>query len=290
MLIHGMKALVFGGRTGLLGQALVRALEENGAEVLAPTSSEVDVLDQDAVKTAIESSQPDVIFNTVGYTQVDKAEDEEEEAFALNATVPPLLAAQASRVGALFVHYSTDFIFKGNANTPYQEHEQPGATSIYGISKAGGEQGLMDLDYERTLIIRVSWLFGPGKMNFVQRILELAEDRDRLTVVADQTGSPSYTPDLADNTLELIKKDALGVYNLCNTGTATWHDLASAAVAMRGLTCNVEPISSAEWPTKAVRPAYSVLDTTKFTQKTGVTPRHWRDALREYVEALTPTT
>ncbi|GAB7022447.1 dTDP-4-dehydrorhamnose reductase [Salidesulfovibrio brasiliensis] len=290
MLINTMKAVVFGGRTGLLGQSLVKALQEAGAEVIAPSRDEVDVLDQESVRRIIEEFKPDAVFNAVAYTQVDLAEDKEEDAFALNATVPPLLAAQASRVGALFVHYSTDFIFRGNANIPYQEHEKPGAVSIYGISKAGGEQGLMDLDYERTLIIRISWLFGPGKMNFVQRILELAAERDRLTVVADQTGSPSYTPDLAANTLELIKKDALGVYHLCNTGVATWHDLASAAVAMAGIECNVEPISSSEWPTKATRPAYSVLDTTKFTGKTGVTPRHWRDALREYVEQLTPVT
>lgn len=286
MQTQGMRAVVFGGRTGLLGQALSARLREEGAEVLALSSEDVDVLDQAAVAGILGEFRPDAVFNAVAYTQVDTAEDEEEKAFALNATVPPLLAAQASRFNALFVHFSTDFVFKGNANMPYLETDRPGAVSVYGISKAAGEQGLLDLDYKHTLIIRVAWLFGPGKMNFVQRILELAAERDQLKVVADQTGSPSYTPDLAENTLRLVERDATGVYHLTNSGTATWHDLASAAVGMSDIPCEITPISSSEWPTRAVRPAYSVLDTSRFTEKTGVTPRHWRDALREYVETL----
>lgn len=284
MQIHGMRAIVFGGRTGLLGQALTETLRDAQAEVLALSSSDIDVLDQEATARIMDDFTPDVVINAVAHTQVDQAEDEEEHAFALNATVPSLLAAQAARHKALFIHFSTDFIFRGDATTPYTESRYPGATSVYGISKAAGERGLMDLDYERTLILRVAWLFGPGKMNFVQRMLELAQERDRLAVVNDQTGSPSYTPDLAFFMLELIKQDATGVYHIANSDSATWHDLASAAIHMAGIPCEVDPISSAQWPTKATRPVYSVLDTTKFQKKTGVIPRPWRDALREYVE------
>lgn len=136
------------------------------------------------------------------------------------------------------------------------------------------------------LIIRTAWLFGPGKMNFVAKILTLAHERESLSVVHDQLGSPTYTPDLAEHTLDLLEHDARGLFHLSNSGHASWCELAAEAVAAEGLDCHVDPVPTSAYPTKATRPAYSVLDISAFTELTGITPRPWPQALREYVHQL----
>lgn len=282
--IAGQNVVIFGGRTGLLGQALTAAFTKAGARVTALSSADCDILDLKSVEKTLDRKDPGIILNAVAYTQVDLAEDEEEEAFALNATAPPLLAAEAAKRAIPFVHYSTDFVFRGDKKTPYTPYDETSAYSVYGISKAEGERNLLKLGYDGTLIIRISWLFGPGKINFVEKILTLCEERDTLSVVNDQTGSPSYAPDVATNTIKLLKKDATGVYHLANSGETTWFGLASTAVAAAGLDCTIEPVPSSAYPTKAVRPHYSVLDLSRFTQVTGETPRHWQEALTEYVK------
>lgn len=283
MNIKGLTVVILGGKTGLLGQSLTKAFKDAGAKPIALSSKDCDILEPLTIQKMLEKHDPDLLINTAAYTQVDLAEDEEELAFALNATAPPLLAAEAAKRAIPFVHYSTDFVFRGDKRSPYTVYDETNPFSVYGVSKAWGETNLLKLGYDRTLIIRISWLFGPGKINFVEKILTLCEGRDSLSVVDDQTGSPSYAPDVAANTLKLLEMDATGTYHLCNSGETTWHGLASAAVALAGLDCTVEPVPSSAYPTKAVRPVYSVLDLSKFTQATGETPRHWRDALKEYV-------
>ncbi len=283
MHIPGLRVLIFGGKTGLLGKALTAALTEAGATPIPLSRQDADIIDPLSVSRLLDRKDPDLIINAAAYTQVDLAEDEEELAFALNATAPPLLAIEAAKRFIPFIHYSTDFVFKGDKKTPYSVYDEPGAYSIYGISKSQGERGLLDLGYEKTLIIRISWLFGPGRTNFVEKILSLSETRDTLSVVDNQTGSPSYAPDVAVNTLQLIEHDATGVYHLANTGETTWYGLAAAAIKLAGKNCVVEPMPSSAYPTKAVRPTYSVLDLSRFQKTTGVTPRHWRDALQNYI-------
>jgi len=276
--------VIFGGKTGLLGQALTKALKKAKAKPKPFSSSDCDILEPRQVERVLNKFDPDLIINAAAYTKVDLAEQQEEEAFALNATAPSLLAVEAAKRAIPFVHYSTDFIFRGDQNEPYTVYDDPGATSIYGISKAEGEKNLLMLGYYNTLIIRISWLFGPGKMNFVEKILSLAETRDTLTVVNDQTGSPSYAPDIASNTLKLIEQDATGIFHLANSGKATWFTLADSAVKLAGKKCTVEPVPTSAYPTPAQRPAYSVLDLTRFTQVTGITPRSWKEALKDYVK------
>ncbi|MEF2231971.1 MAG: dTDP-4-dehydrorhamnose reductase [Pseudodesulfovibrio sp.] len=283
MNLTGLRVMVLGGRTGLLGQALTRALTDAGAKPLPLSSKDCDILDPHCVSRVLDRKDPDLLINAAAYTQVDRAEDEEELAFAINATAPPLLAAEAAKRAIPFIHYSTDFVFRGNKRTPYSVYDETGAFSVYGISKTEGERGLLDLGYDRTLIIRTSWLFGPGRINFVEKILSLADAQDVINVVNDQTGSPSYAPDVAENTLRLIELDATGMFHLANSGETTWHGLARAAVELAGIDCVVAPIPSSAYPTKAVRPHYSVLDLTRFAQTTGVPPRHWREALQQYV-------
>lgn len=283
MEISGLTVIIFGGKTGLLGQALTQAFKQAGANPIPLSSADCDILDPMAVEELLQQTSPDLLVNAAAYTQVDLAEEEQEQAFSLNATAPPLLAALAARHHVPFVHYSTDFVFKGNRTTPYTEEDKPSSFSTYGISKTDGERGLVKLGYAKTLIIRISWLFGPGRDNFVRKILDLAETKNKLTVVNDQFGSPSYAPDIAKHTIELLEKDATGIYHLANSGETSWHGLANTAVSLAGKECMVAPVPSSEYPTRAVRPAYSVLDLGKFIKTTGVTPRRWEDALKEYV-------
>ena len=277
------RPLIFGGATGLLGQSLTRALRATGAEPIPLSSRDCDLLDQDQVRRLLDRTRPDLIFTAAAYTKVDLAEAEPQRAMALNAEAPPQLAAAAAERSLPFVHFSTDFVFAGDKTTPYAVEDPTGPLSVYGRSKALGEANLLRLGLPHTLIVRTSWLFGPGRSNFVEKILTLCRERERLRVVADQTGSPSYAPDVAANTLLLLQRGAVGVYHLANAGQTTWHGLAQAAVDLAGLPCVVEPIPSSAYPTAAARPAYSVLDLRRFTQTTKTTPRPWPEALRDYV-------
>ncbi|AMK11575.1 dTDP-4-dehydrorhamnose reductase [Pseudodesulfovibrio indicus] len=283
MSLSGQRIAVLGGKNGLLGQALTRVLERAGATPFPLSREDCDILDPMSVEQWLDRHDPDTLINTAAYTQVDLAEDEPDKAFALNATAPPLLATMAARRSIPFVHYSTDFVFNGQKTTPYSEYDEPNAMSVYGVSKADGERGLLKLGYDKTLIIRISWLFGPDRTNFVKKILGLADAHPTLTVVNDQMGSPSYTPDIAENTVRLLEKKATGIYHLANSGETSWHGLANMAVNLSGKNCFVKPVPSSAYPTKAVRPPYSVLDLSKFTRTTGVTPRRWEDALKQYV-------
>jgi len=221
----------------------------------------------------------------VAYTAVDKAEDEPREAASLNKALPAMLGRLCAGRGVGLVHFSTDFVFDGRKNTPYTEEDPVGPACVYGQTKLDGEKALTALGMERLLIARVAWLFGPAKKNFVRTILNLARQRDELGVVHDQIGSPSYTPDLAQYAAALVQSGATGLFHLANAGRASWCELASEAVAAAGLDCRVKPITTQDYPLKAARPAYSVLDTTKFAKASGLAPRPWLQALREYVYA-----
>jgi dTDP-4-dehydrorhamnose reductase len=278
-----VKAVVLGGRTGLLGQALTAALEDHGWRVDAPGRAELDVLDSDALARHLEAQEPDFVFNAVAYTQVDKAEDEPERATLLNKTFPLGLGRLAKTQGFRLIHYSTDFVFDGRAQTPYHEDDETGPASVYGRSKLAGERALLELNLPGLCILRTAWLYGPGKGNFVRTILGLAKEREQIQVVHDQIGSPTYTRDLAAYSLELASLKVHGVFHLVNRGQASWCELAAEAVNLAGLQCQVQAIPSSDYPQKAPRPAYSVLDTDKFTDLTGIQPRPWVQALREYV-------
>jgi len=277
------RAIVLGGKTGLLGQSLVRTLEEAGWTVTPLGRGDLNFLDAEAMDALLAREECGVLFNAVAYTQVDKAEDEPEEAFRLNEKLPTLLGRLAKQRAMRLVHYSTDFVFDGRADTPYAPESPANPLSVYGKSKLAGEKALLAQDIPGLLIIRTSWLFGPGRTNFVHKILELAKTRDNLNVVHDQLGSPTYTPDLADNSLALVQAGARGVFHLACSGSASWCELASEAVAVAGLQCAVAPITTDQYPTRAKRPPYSVLDLSKFADVTGIKPRTWVQCLREYV-------
>ncbi len=279
------KALVLGGATGLLGQAIVKALRENEKEweVHCLGRENGDLFTPPFLQVQIEDIQPDIIFNTIAYTQVDLAEDEKQQAYKVNRDFPKMIGEIIQDMNVKLVHYSTDFVFDGTKHTPYTEEDVPNPISVYGSSKLAGEEALKELKLKQCLIIRTSWLFGPGRKNFISTIIEKAQNNIPLNVIHDQLGSPTYTAGLAHNTLALLEKNATGVFHLSNSGLASWFEFANEAVHIAGYHTDVTPIMSSEYPQKAKRPAYSVLSNEKFCSLVGVSPRTWSHSLRNYL-------
>lgn len=277
------KALLFGA-TGLLGQALFDTLSKRGWQIEAPGRKDGDLRDEAFLKEALIKSQADCVFNATGWTAVDDAEDHHGEAWGMNVTVP---GAMARIISALpkgnFIHFSTDFIFGGKNLQALDEDSQPQPESVYGKTKLEGEKAVLGALPGRSCIIRTAWLFGPRRKNFVDTILAAARKNPVLKVVNDQRGSPTYVKDLADWSEKLAAKKANGVFHGINSGQASWHELASEAVRLAGVDCAVMPINSAQWPQKAKRPEYSVLDNSKLSLFLGEAPRHWKEALKEYL-------
>lgn len=276
-------AIVLGGATGLLGQALRETLLAQGWTVHAPKRNELDLFNRAAVEAYCSSTRATVLFNTVAYTGVDQAEDEPEAADRLNRQLPFVLGQAAQTLGLYLVHYSTDFVFNGKKHTAYTPEDLTDPLSVYGRTKLHGERELQNLGLSHLLIIRTAWLFGPHKTNFVRRILELAATRPELGIVHDQVGSPTFTLDLAAYSLALVERQATGIFHVANAGQASWCELAAEAVQCADIHCQVRPITSAQYPQKAVRPAFSVLDISKFRSVTGISPRPWITALREFI-------
>ena len=277
------KALVLGGETGLLGMSLVQCLRDAGWYASVTGRANPDASSVEDLAGLLDLHKPDVVFNTWAHTQVDRAENEPETARRVNAALPEALGRACLGRDLLLVHYSTDFVFGGQAATPRREEDAPAPESVYGRTKLEGERALLALGLPRLLIIRTAWLFGPGKGNFVRTMLDLGAKRNELNVVHDQVGSPTYTPDLAEYSLALVESGATGLFHVANAGNASWCELASEALRCAAASCTVHAIASADYPQKAKRPANSVLDTTKFTEATGVAPRPWVQAVHDYV-------
>lgn len=275
-------ALVLGGN-GLLGQALMRQLAKCGWEAHSLTRKDCDLLAPTEIVPRMGAIAPDVIFNTVAWTQVDLAEDSPQAALSVNRGLPALLGGFVKGKTTHLVHFSTDFVFNGRKDSPYTEEDRTDPGSVYGSSKLAGEQVLLEMGLANCCIIRTAWLFGPGRRNFISAILEQARIKESLQVVHDQIGSPTYTPDLACASVQLAARRASGLFHVVNGGQASWCELAAEAVRQATLSCTVRAITSNDWPQKAKRPAYSVLSTDKYAALTGAPLRPWPQALREYV-------
>jgi dTDP-4-dehydrorhamnose reductase len=280
------KALVLGGATGLLGQALVAALRESGWEIRIIGRSDVDLRafdSNDRLRTIIDNSEPTCIFNAIAYTQVDAAEDDPESATLLNRSLPALLGRLVKERGCGLVHFSTDFVFNGKKMQPYTIEDAVEPLSVYGKSKRAGEEALLSLNLPHCLIIRTAWLFGPGRKNFISTILAHCREKKAVNVVDDQIGSPTHTVDLAQYTLKLVEAGGNGLFHIVNSGQASWCELASEAVQLAQVECVVTPVPSSAYPQKVQRPTYSVLNCDAFTRITGIAPRPWPQALRDFL-------
>ncbi|MBQ4132947.1 MAG: dTDP-4-dehydrorhamnose reductase [Desulfovibrionaceae bacterium] len=285
------KTVLLLGGSGLLGSSLRRELERKIARpdwreeisLLTPSHQELNVLDFCALEHYVSELEPDLIFNCVAHTQVDRAESEPEQAMLYNRDLPKKLGELIKGSRTFLVHYSTDFVFNGEKKTPYTPEDKPDPLCVYGASKLAGEKALMALDLENCAILRTAWLYGPGGRNFVRTILGVCGRNGEARVVDDQKGSPTYSHDLAFWSVKFAENPRSGIFHVVNSGDVTWHGLASEAARLVYPGCPVRPIKSAELNAPATRPAYSVLDNSGFASMLGLELRHWRDALHEYL-------
>jgi dTDP-4-dehydrorhamnose reductase len=265
------------GAAGMLGQDLQRAL--TGRDVTALTRADLDITDAEAVRAAIAGH--DVVLNAAAYTAVDQAEEDEQAAYAINATGVEVLAKAAAEVGAKLVHYSTDYVFQGDATTPYAEDEPRDPLNAYGRTKAAGEKLALAAHPTGAYIVRTAWLYGGGGPNFAKTMVKLAGSHPEITVVNDQLGQPTYTRDLAEQTVRLLDADApAGIYHGTNSGETTWFDFAREIFRRSGNDPErVKPTDSTQFVRPAARPAYSVLGHDAW-RAAGLEPmRNWQEAL-----------
>jgi dTDP-4-dehydrorhamnose reductase len=275
------------GRTGQLGRELKRSLACLG-EVVACDRQQLDLADPDALRSSVRAIAPDAIINAAAYTAVDKAESDPAAADAINALAPGILAEEAKRLGALLIHYSTDYVFDGIKAAAYNEEDTPAPLSAYGRSKLAGERAIT-ASTARHLIFRTSWVYGLYGSNFMKTMLRLARERDELRVVDDQVGAPTWTRHLADATALLLSRREIpdGLFHLAAAGETSWHGYAEAIFreAQRGGLLDRSPvvhrIASADYRLPAPRPANSRLDCTRFRATFGLALPDWRSGLAD---------
>ena len=281
------------GAFGQLGKEMERQHTTlTGVNFFFTDVDSLNITDQEAVVAFCEKNQINIIVNCAAYTAVDVAEDEEETAVLVNATAVENLGVAAHCVGGKVIHVSTDYVFDGTSNLPYTEDMMPKPVSAYGRSKLAGELQLLNA-CPSSIIIRTAWLYSNYGKNFVKTMMALGESKDELAVVFDQIGSPTSAADLAEVIIKIIEQTqneasafVPGVYHFSNEGVCSWYDFALSVHQLANITCKVNPVRSAMFPTKAVRPAYSVLDKNKIKVTFGLDIRHWYDALQECMQRM----
>lgn len=262
------------GCNGQLGTCLSKLLPD----AICTDRDTLDITDADAVKKFVVENNIDTIINCSAYTAVDRAEDDIETAARVNTDGPRNLA----QTGARIIHISTDYVFDGKSNRPYTPENQPNPMSVYGKTKLDGENEIVK-NSDIFVIIRTSWLYSVYGNNFVKTMRRLGADRPELNVVCDQIGTPTLADDLARAIVKIIPqmtRENSGVYHFSNLGVCSWYDFATKIMELSNLPCSVKPILSADYPTRATRPFYSVLDKDKITKTFNIENRHWESALR----------
>lgn len=279
-------SIVITGGRGMLARAIADSLNARNRKAVALDRAAIDITSEADVSRLFAELRPTLLINCAAHTKVDLCEDEQEKADAINGHAVGLLADAARKHGTFLVHYSTDFVFNGAGTRPYRTDDPVGPLSAYGRSKLLGEQKLQASAPSQWLILRTSWLYGRGGASFPRTIVERGRQGAPLKVVSDQVGSPTYTPDLAQATLDLLERGKTGIWHVCNFGQTSWFDFARAALEEFSVPASVAPISTIDWvamrPKQAHRPAYSVMDLEPFARATGRPMRPWRDALRDF--------
>jgi len=279
-----MRCLVFGG-AGMLGQAVVAEARSRGWAALGLSHAQADVTDRERLLYWADAFRPEAVVNCAAFTRVDDCEKETERAFAVNGEAVAHAAAAAAKAGARLIHVSTDYVFDGEARQPYREDAPTAPLSVYGRSKLEGERRA--LAYDRSLVVRTSWLFGPGGPSFVATMVGLIEaGRLPLRVVQDQQGCPTYTPFLAAALLDLARLGTAGVVHYRNREPVSWYAFAVEIARLWSGRAEVVPITTAEFPRPAPRPAYSVLDVARFEEIAGHPVEPWESGLVEMLSEL----
>ncbi|MBP9098283.1 MAG: dTDP-4-dehydrorhamnose reductase [Ferruginibacter sp.] len=252
------------------------------------TKEQLPINDTAAIDHYFSSNNIDYCINCAAYTAVDKAETENETAFEINGYAAGSLAAICKKQHTTFIHFSTDYVFNGEAKVPYKETDETDPVNSYGASKLLGEQEALK-NNPATIIIRTSWVYSSFGKNFVKTMLRLMNEKESISVVSDQLGCPTYANDLAAAVMEIISKNDKpmpGIYNYCNNGVISWYEFALAIKDISGSACKVNPINTEQYPTPAKRPAYSVLDTTKITVTFHLNIPYWKDSLEKCIALI----
>ena len=286
-----MLNILITGARGQLGSSLRQLGSVSPNNYLATDVAELDITDAGAVLQTVKEQRIDVIVNCAAYTNVERAEEDEARADLLNHKAAAYLAAAAKETGATLIHVSTDYVFDGTANKPCTEETPTAPRSVYGATKLHGEEEVLASGC-RYVILRTAWLYSEYGRNFLRTMLRLTEEKEVLRVVFDQTGTPTYAGDLAEAIFDIVEhrkyEGREGIYHFSDEGVCSWYDFARAIAEYAGNSaCDIRPCHSDEFPSKAVRPAYSVLDKTKFKETFQMDIPHWREALIYCMKRLT---
>ena len=279
-----MKVLVT-GVNGQLGFDVVKELEIKGHQAHGTVRSDFDLTNEDDVQSYIQKIKPEAIIHCAAYTNVDQAETDRDTAYKVNALGTKFLAQAANEINAKMVYVSTDYVFDGSANEPYEVDHPTKPLGVYGETKLAGEEFLKTI-LEQYFIVRTAWVYGANGNNFVKTMLRLGKERGEVGVVADQVGSPTYTVDLASFLVELVESEQYGIYHASNNGICSWYEFAVEIFNQAGLQVKVNPLTTDQYPRPAARPKYSVLSKKKLIEK-GFTPlRKWQEALADYLKEI----
>lgn len=271
------------GANGQLGKELVELFTAKGFEVYGFGRDKMDITNQTQVQEVISTLKPNIVLHSAAHTQVDLAESEPEQAFSINAYGTRNVAVAAEAVGAKLVYVSTDYVFDGTAEEPYNEFSPTSPLGVYGKSKLAGEQFVRDL-HSKFFIVRTSWVYGKHGANFVKTMLKLGEERKEISVVADQIGCPTYTLDLANAILELVDTEKYGVYHISNSGSCSWYEFAKAIFENTDLDIKVIQCTTLDFPRVAARPAYSVFEHMSIKLNDFTPMRSWQEGLLSFLK------
>lgn len=284
-----MKTVLVTGASGQLGKC-IESIKDNHSSLqfIFADSKTLDITKLKEVKAFFDSRKINWCINCAAYTAVDKAESDAENANQVNVHGVKNLAQACANHNAKFIHISTDFVFDGNQSSPYSETDETNPLGVYGKTKRDGEQEVSVVS-SKYFIIRTSWLYSEYNNNFMKTMLRLSQDRDEISVVADQTGTPTYAKDLAQAILEMVNQNSTtyGIYHYSNEGVASWYDFAKAIFELNGNTIKTLPINTSSYPTPAKRPPFSVLDKTKIKEVFHLNIPYWRDSLKECLSNMT---
>lgn len=278
-----MKVLITGSN-GMLGHDLIEVLKDNH-ELILTTSKTLDITDKNRVIEFISENKPDIVINSAAYTNVDGCEENQETAYAVNGDGVGNLALACKEIDCPLVHISTDYVFNGENTMPWVEDDEIGPISVYGKSKLKGEEAILEI-LDKFFIIRTAWLYGMNGGNFPKTMLELAKNHLEITVVYDEVGTPTYTPDLAKAISQLIETDYYGIYHITNSGSCSWCEFARYIFEIAGKDVKVIPVTASEFARPAPRPHYSVLENKKWIENGFKPLRSYKDAIKEYVELI----
>ena len=274
-----MKILITGSN-GMLGHDLIEVLKDSH-ELVLTTSKTLDIIDKEKTIEFIRKNRPDIVINSAAYTDVDGCETNQDLAFAVNGEGVRNFALGCSEVDCPLVHISTDYVFDGTARDPIAEDGEIGPISVYGKSKLKGEEAIQEI-LDKYFIVRTAWLYGINGKNFPKTMLELAENHSEITVVYDEVGTPTYTPDLAYGISQLIETDLYGIYHLTNSGSCCWCEFARYIFEIAERDVNVIPVTASEFSRPAPRPSYSVLKNEKWIENGFEPLRDYKESIKEY--------